>query len=207
MDTCQHPIAGENRMRRLLTAAAFALTLASVPAHAQQEPFVRYAAPDGEYSVLLPEAPTVETLRSDGKQIKYLDTTPSMGTLGEVALYQRVDSDTGEMISVRITTVKAEKPFLEGLTNEKITAVLEKEFENISLDKKKVNFSKGSQTLNWGTLTGYNVDQNNQLFFNAAHYLAGLNSITVIKISFSLENRKFKAEYEKISPSITYVGR
>ena len=194
-------------MRRLLTAAAFALTLATLPAHAQEEAFVRYAAPDGEYSLLLPEAPTVETLRSDGQKSIYLENTPSVGTLGEIALYQRVDSDTGEKISVRVTTVKTDKAFLEGLTNEKMTAVLEKEFENISLDKKKINFSKGSQTLNWGTLTGYNVDQNNQLFFNAAHYLAGLNSITVIKISFSLENRKFKADYEKISPSISYVGR
>lgn len=194
-------------MRRLLIAAIVAFTLASLPAQAQDKPFVRYAAPDGEYSILLPEAPTVETLRSDGQKLRYLDSTPSLGTLGEIALYQRVDSDTGEMLSVRMTTVKTDKAFLEGLTNEKMTAVLEKEFENISLDKKKVNFSKGSQTLNWGTLTGYNVDKNNQLFFNAAHYLAGLNSITVIKISFSLENRKFKADYEKISPSIAYVGR
>lgn len=194
-------------MRRLLTAVAFALISAVIPAHAQDTAFVRYAAPDGEYSILLPEAPTVETLRSEGQKVRYLDTTPSVGTLGEIAHYQRVDADTGEMISVHVTTVKADKAFLEGLTNEKMTAVLEKEFENVSLDKKKVNFSKGSQTLNWGTLTGYNVDPKNQLFFNAAHCLAGLNSITIIKISFSLENRKFKGAYEKIAPSIAYVGR
>lgn len=194
-------------MRSLLTAAAFTLCLIAPTAQAQQSDFVRYAAPDGEYSILLPEAPTVETLRSDGQSIKYLDKTPATGTLGEIALYQRVDSDTGELISVRITTVKADKAFLESLTNEKITAVLEGEFQGVSLDKKKVNFSKGSQTLNWGTLTGYNIDKDNRLFFNVAHYLAGLNSITVIKLSFNFENRKFKADYEKISPSIAYVGR
>ncbi len=198
---------GENRMRRLLTLAALTLCLIAPAAHAQQDEFVRYAAPDGEYSILLPEAPTVETLRSDGHKVKYLDQTPATGTLGEIAMYQRVDSDTGEMLSVRVTTLKADKTFLEGLTNEKITAVLEGEFQGISLDKKKINFSKGSQTLNWGTLTGYNVDKDNRLFFNVAHYLAGLNSITVIKISFNFENRKFRTDYEKIAPSIAYVGR
>lgn len=194
-------------MRHWLGIAALAFTLLATQASAQQQEFVRYAAPDGEYSILLHEAPTVETLRSDGQKIKYLDSMPAMGTLGESAVYQRVDADTGEIFSVRITTVKADKAFLESLTNEKITAVLESEFEGITLDKKTVNFSKGSQTLNWGILTGYHVDQNNQLLFNAAHYLVGLNSITVIKITFSLENHAFKADYEKISPSIAYVGR
>lgn len=195
-------------MRSLLIAASLALSLLATPAHAQEaDNFVRYAAPDGEYSILLPEAPTVETLRSGGQKTKYLDVTPQTGTLGEIALYERVDADTGDKLSVKVITIKADKAFLEGLTNEKITAVMEGEFDGVALDKKKINFSKGSQTLNWGTLTGYNIDQNNQLFFNAVHYLAGLNSITIVKISFSLENRKFKADYEKIAPSISYVGR
>ncbi len=194
-------------MRRLIAVIFLTLALGIATVQAQQAEFVRYAAPDGEYSLLLPEAPTVETLRSDGQKVKYLDKTPATGSLGEIAMYERVDSDTGEKLSVKVISIKADKAFLESLTNEKITAVLEDEFADISLDKKKINFSKGSQTLNWGTLTGYYVDPNNQLFFNAAHYLVGLNSITIVKITFSLENRKFKADYEKISPSITYVGR
>lgn len=206
------PYTGELIMRRLLTFALLAF-LFSVPAlsparaQAQPDDFVRYAAPDGEYSLLLPEAPTVATIRSDGKKVKYLDVTPTTGTLGETAVFERTDTDTGDKISVRAVTVKADHAFLESLTKDKMTAVMEDELNGVTLDKKRMNFSKGSQTLNWGTLTGYNIDQNNQLFFNAVHYLAGLNSITIVKIRFSLENRQFKSYYEKISPSISYVGR
>lgn len=194
-------------MRRLLIVILVATVVLCQTATAQAREFVRYAAADGEYSILLPEAPTVETLRSDGQKLRYLDTTPLVGSLGELALYERVDSDTGEILSVRVITMKADKATLEQITNEKITATLEGEFQGVTLDKKKINFSKGSQTLNWGTLTGYHTDQQNRLFYNAAHYLVGLNSITVIKISFNLENRALKADYEKIGSSIAYVGR
>lgn len=171
--------------------------------------FVRYAPAEGEYSILLPEAPTVTTLWANSKLPGTYMITPMAGlaTLGETATYQRTDSDTGDTILVRLSMLRADPSSLAALTEEKMTAALEQELAGLTLEKKQVSFSGGSQTLKWGILTAYHLDDNNRMTYNAVHYLAGLQTISVVRISFTLENRRYKNMYETIGKSIKYTGK
>ena len=187
---------------------ACVLMVAALPALAQRQGnFVRYASPDGEYSLLLPEAPTVETLRSGAEKSPYLDSQPDIGSIGERAIYKRVDPTTRETISITVTTVKATEEQLAALTEDGITKILEDEFKGETLEKKKISFSKGSQTLVWGTITGFGKGRKDVPVFNTAHYLAGLNSITVVRISLYMDNKGYREIYERVAPSISYVGQ
>jgi hypothetical protein len=172
-------------------------------------PMARYAATEGEYSILLPEAPTVATIwpGSGLPSTLGVDAPADSPSLGETATYRRVDGDTGENIAVTVTTLKATPASLESLTQEKITAILESQVADLSLEKKDVSFSGGSKTLKWGILTGYEIDAQQRITFHAVHYLSGLQSMNLVRIAFSLENRRFKADYETIGRSIKYTGR
>lgn len=187
------------------TAAPAATPTPAAPSDAAN--MVRYVATYGEYSILLPEAPQVQTLWSGGTgKIPYLDQQPEAGVAGETATYKRVDPDTGDSLDVRITTIRAPESFLATLTEQGMTDMLDKEFAGLSLDRRQASYSGGSKTLKWATVSGYHVDQQNHLFFDIAHYLAGLNSVTVVRISYNLENPGFQKYYDTIGKSIAYVG-
>lgn len=186
-----------------------AAAAAPAPAAAPADPanMVRYVATYGEYSLLLPEAPQVQTLWAGGSaKVPYLDQQPEPGVAGETATYKRVDPDTGDSFEVRVTTIRAPESFLSTLTEQGMTDMLDKEFTGLSLDRRQASYSGGSKTLKWATVSGYHVDKENHLFFDIAHYLAGLNSVTVVRISYNLENPGFQKYYDTIGKSIAYVG-
>lgn len=191
-------------MRRLLIAFFAVLVVATTPAEAA---FVRYAAAEGEYSLLLPEAPQAETIRSNGKDLVPLLPFPQpVGVAGERATFKRTDSETGDSIEVTVTTMKARAEFLDTLNETNITLELEKMYSAPPLDRVKTSFSAGSQTLKWGTISGYRTSQDNRLYYEIAHYLVGLESITLVQINFSVENRRYKRYYADIGKSIAYTG-
>lgn len=183
--------------------AAMAVLLATTPARAEYT----YIHNEGEYSVTLPDAPSGETVWSDQrKPIPFIGSTPKFGSVGEVARLRRTDPNMGDSFNVDITFIKSGGDYLMGLTEDSVRKMLETEYDNQALERKKISYSQGSRTLKWGTLTGFSVDRNNNLLFHACHILTGLETIMMIKVSFNAENEKFSDSYQKIKDSIKFVG-
>lgn len=183
----------------LFTAA---LLVAALPAAARYI----YIHNDGEYSVELPDAPLGKTIWADKDKIPYLDRPPRMGAMGEYATLRRVDSSTGDYFDVHITFLRASKSFIDSLTKEKLLGFLENDLKDIQLQKSARGFSE-KEKLKWATLTGYSVDKSNNLLFNAANFLVGVDTITVIRVQYSLENNEFNEAYKRLNKSIRYVGK
>jgi hypothetical protein len=187
-------------------ALAFAVfTLAAQAKEPKAPQFYKYAHNDAEYSVMLPEAPRVETIWAESKDVPYLDKWPKEGALGEVATFRRVDVETEDSFDVKITFLKADDAFLKHLTKEKMQAAIKKDFMGVRLDNAKFDFLvNDDNTLKWATLTGFSVDKNNHPFYNAEHYLTGQQSILVVKVQYSVENKIFQDYYKRLSENITY---
>lgn len=166
-----------------------------------------YIHNEAEYSVDLPDAPNGYTIWADQKDpIPFLEDPPKYGTLGETAIVKRVDLDTGDTFETEIIFLKAERDFLLSMTKEKMLDALDNIYADVRLDNKQVSYSPGSDTLKWATMTGFTVDQSNNLLFNAAHYLTGLQTILVIKTKYNVENKIFQGYYNQLQQSIKYKG-
>ena len=190
-----------------LLMAAFMVLPAQAQAPQKETPFVRYSPAEGEYSLVLPEAPSAETLWGrQGKTLPFIGDPPFFGAVGEKASFQQTDRNTGDTFDVSVTFIKANKEFLKTLNQQKMISDLEAGFKGMTLDRREEKFTAGSDTLKWATLTGFNISTDNSLTFHAAHYLAGLESISVIKMSFAIENKTYQSYYDKINKSITYTG-
>ena len=196
-------------MKYFIASFLVALLMA-LPAQAQQKEmtFVRYSPAEGEYSLLLPEAPSAETLwGKQGKTLPFVGDPPFFGAVGEKASFVQTDRNTGDTFDATITFVKANKEFLASLNQQKMIAALDAQLKGVTLDRREEKFTAGSDTLKWATLTGFNINNDNSLVFYALHYLVGLESISVVKMSFAIENKTYQAYYDKISKSIVYSGK
>ncbi|MBI3441876.1 MAG: hypothetical protein HY052_08800 [Proteobacteria bacterium] len=183
--------------------------LCTVPAWAEDTSaslFYKYSNSDAEYTVMLPEAPTVSTIWGDDPKIPYLENLPQDGeAVGEIAVLQRSDPDTRDYFDAKITFLKADTNFLTGMTQEKMQATLERDFKGIMLEEKKLDFSTSANNdLKWATITGFSVGKNNRPLYNVEHYLTGQQSILVIRVQYSLENKLFADYYKTLNDSITY---
>ena len=170
--------------------------------------YYNYAHDEAEYSVSLPEAPTVSTIwqESPTDTKPFLKLVPSdHASLGEIASFKLVDIDTEEVFDVKITFLRATTSFLEGLTDEKIHHMLTKKFSEVSLSNETFNISDGASTLKWATLSGFVLDNHHHPAFYALHYLTGLQSILVVQAKYSIENKSFQEYYNHLVTSITYV--
>ena len=176
--------------------------------------FYKYAHNEDEYSVMLPEAPTVTTIWADEKKVPYLEDPPEEGAVGEEATFRRIDAKTEDSFDVKITFLKASYDFLDGLTEDKMREALEKDYKESEarLDGVKFEVKQGHVVetrgekiqLKWVALTGFSTDENGRPIFNVAHYLTGQQSILVIKVRYSLENKVFEDFYNKLVSNITY---
>lgn len=191
--------------------ALCALLMLASPALAEDtapppKAFYTYANNDAEYTIALPEAPTVKTIWTDSaEQIPYLDRLPLDGFVGELATFKRIDMATDEYYDVKVTFLKADQDFLAGLSPEKIKASMEKDFSGTPLDSKKFDFSVNPKNgMKWATLTGFSFDPAKRPLYNAEHYLTGQQSILVVKIQYNLENKAFADYYQALADSITY---
>lgn len=196
--------------------AAPAQAAAPAPEQAAQAPettvaghtYYNYAHNESEYSVKLPEAPMVRTIWEEGP-----DTDPYMkyppaddAALGEVATFKRVDIDTEESFDVKITFIKARLSFLQDLDEQKIKNMLMKQYSDMTMTNENFTMSQGSGTLKWATLSGFALDAHNHPAFCAIHYLVGQQSILVVQVMYSIENKVFQDYYEHLVNSITYVA-
>ncbi len=173
-----------------------------------EETFYKYAHNDGEYSVMLPEAPRVMTIwADDGNPIPYLENPPKEGALGEIATFRRVDQKTEDSFEVKITFLKAPADFLSGLTEGKIKAMLEGDYKDAKLEVNNWYYSAGANGLKWATLSGFNVDENNRAYYSAGHFLTGKQSILVVQVKYGVENPVFADYYKKMTDNITYLSQ
>jgi hypothetical protein len=187
----------------VLAATCLGVLLSGFPAQADYT----YIHNDGEYSITLPDAPSGETIWYDHKgAVPFIDQRPKFGSLGETATMRRTDATTGDSFNVDITFIRSGRDYLLSLDEKDVRALLEKEYENQTIENKRITYSPGSTTLKWGTFTGFSVDRNNNLMFHSCHILTGLETITMLKISFNAENEKFGDNYQKIKDSIKFVG-
>jgi hypothetical protein len=195
---------GNKVMKKILFLPAIALTVFfSTPVQAGY----KYANVAGEYSVELPDAPTGRTIWADKEAVPYLDNPPKYGSVGEVASFKQVDPETNESFEVAITFLRADRDFLLSMTQARMEETLKNEYAGTRLDNARASFSEGSGTLKWATLTGFTVTPNNDLLFNATHYLTGETSLQMIKVSYHLDNKKFDDYYQTLSKSISYIGK
>lgn len=187
------------------------LALLAYPVRAEVQPtttstttYYNYAHNDAEYSVKLPEAPTVETIWGGVGPVPYLDKVPSDGPLGEIATFKRIDIETEDSFFVKVTFLKVSRSFLEDLTEKKLKTILESKYKDFPLNKETFTFSAGTDSLKWATLTGFTLDKNNSHSFNAIHYLTGQQTILVLEVVYSIENKLFQEYYQNLIDSIKY---
>ena len=123
-----------------------------------------YIHNEAEYSIDLPDAPVGATVWADQKdKVPFLENPPKFGSIGEIARVRRVDIDTGDTYETEITFLKAERDFLLSMTEQRMKDELNNLYKDMNLDNKQETFSAGSDTLKWATLTGFTVDENNNL--------------------------------------------
>ena len=195
-----------SRMKQFFGAALCLSFLVFAPLRAAQA-YV-YIHNDAEYSIDLPEPPKAATIWADQEDpIPYLENPPKYGFVGEHAWLKRADNDTGDVFSVDITFLKADRDFLLSLDKDKMLGAMNDFYKDVSLDNKEEHFSAGTDTLKWATVTGFSVDKANSLHYNAAHYLTGLDSIMVIRVDYNVENQTFQKYYDTLAKSIKYAGK
>lgn len=167
-----------------------------------------YIHNEGEYSIVLPDAPVGKTIWANQKDpIPYLDEPGKFGPLGEVATITRMDPDTGDLFDVEITFLKSDRPFLLGLTEEKVKDYLKDTLKDTKLEAVKMNYSAGSGTLKWGIMTGFSVDKKNTLLYNATHFLTGFETLTVVRVRYTAENKAYAQMYKDLQSSIKFIGK
>lgn len=186
-----------------------AVAAEGAPEIAPPTKYYNYAFNDAEYSVMLPEAPTSKTIWSDNlNEIRpFLEDPPSdTAALGETAIFKRVDIDTEDVYDVKITFLRARKEFLETLTENKIKDILKKQQlkDNVVLNHENFSISNSGTPLKWAQLSGFLLDKNHHPAFWAIHYLTGQQSIQVVQVNYSLENKTFQEYYKKMIDSIVY---
>ena len=195
---------------KIFFSVIFITALAPVSAPAEKAPvpssYYNYARDEAEYSVMLPEAPTVRTIWEESSETTpyMVDPPTDSAALGEVAVFKRVDIDTEELFDARITFLKAKHSVLAGLTPDIIKALLEKRYKMTPLSNEEFTVSAGKGTLKWATLRGFGLDTRHHPAFSAIHYLTGQQSILVVQVTYSIENKTYQDYYNNLVNSITY---
>lgn len=189
-------------MGKISALILFAMILTASPA-AMASKYI-YLHTEGEYSIELPDAPAATTIWGDDTKIPYLENPPKFGPLGEKINLKQVDPETGDIFNVDIVFLKASRDYLLSLKPDKMLDLLYADYADVQLENMKPGYAPGSDTLKWSTLTGYSTGKDNRPLFNASHFLAGTQSIMVVKVHYNLQNQAFNELYKKLSASIKY---
>lgn len=193
---------------RIFVAFILALLIAAPAQAAKPLSYYNYAHNEAEYSVMLPEAPTSKTIWADNADIwPYLENPPGdLASLGEVATFKRVDIDSEDTYDVKITFLKAKPEFLDGITEEKAHAILKQKMKETPVQNETFHFSADKGPLKWASLSGFTLDKNHHPAFHAIHYLTGQESILVVEVVYSVENKTFQEYYKTMVDNIRYTA-
>ena len=191
---------------KMFFSAVFISALLAIPALAEDKPTIKYyhyAHNEAEYSIALPEAPTVKTICGEDENIPYLMNPVKHGFLGETAVFKEVDINTEDSFEANIYFLKAKKEFLSWLNEKRIKNALKNEYSHIQMTDENFAFSDGTGGLKWASITGFSVEQNRPIF-HAMHYLTGQKSIHVIRVKYNVENVLFHEYYDTLVNSVKY---
>jgi len=168
--------------------------------------FYDYAHNEAEYSVRLPEAPRVRTIWGTEKT-PYFQNEPKAGSIGELAIFKRIDVDNYDVFDVKVIFLKAEQSFLKSLNDKKIERLIKRDLKGLSLESEKFEYKieENNEILKHGIFTGFSVDKNNEPFYYAQHFLSGEDSILAIKIKYNIKNKKFAEYYKSLVENIKYL--
>ena len=84
--------------------------------------------------------------------------------------------------------------------------MLMKQYTDVTMTSENFKLTKGTGTLKWATFSGFALDAHNHPAFCAIHYLTGQQSILVVQVMYSIENKTFQDYYDHLVRSITYVA-
>ncbi len=196
-------------MKILLSLLITTMLVVSSPLHAQtpkaEKPLAvyHYANNLGEYSIGLPEAPSVTTIWGNDTNIPYIAPAKTKKNIGEKAYFKRSDQLTNEFFSILITTLKTDTTTF---TEEKTKQLLKKDYKGIVLSGMNISHAVGSNPkLRRTSLTGFAADKDNNPLYYATHFLTGENTITVLKICYNLDNKLFTNYYKMALKNINYL--
>lgn len=182
------------------TLAIAAILAVSAPAQAAE---YRYASEDCDYSIKFPEPPRVATKWADDPLISFLPPPPAeLGHWGEVAYYHNVDLATADFIKVKAMCLRADKEYLESLTKDSMHQTLVDAFRDELVQDIELNYSEGSASLRWATLSGYTVGKDEKITYHYGHFLSGLNTILFIRTEYTPDNPDISKEFALIDQSI-----
>lgn len=197
------------KIRLYLAVTLLSLTfLSSISSASEDEKLYQYANNYAEYSVTLPEAPSVKSLWGDSDNIPYLSSHPQSGFIGEIATYIKTDPQSDDSFGVEIIFLKADKDFLNSLDKNKLMGFIEKDLSIYSnIQNKSVKFEESDKYGNKrGSISGVIINTENKPIFRAEYFLTGSSSITVIKVRYNLENKKMNDYYKTLVKSIKYLS-
>lgn len=193
-------------MMKYMAVIAALLLCPTTTQAAVEEAFYDYAHNDAEYIVTLPDAPTATTIWSTDPVIPYIGEAHGSGAIGETAVLKRVDILTEDIFEVSVTFLKASRPYLAALTDEQMKTALMEDYKTATLESQKFNVMTDEAGRKRALLTGFTVDRQNHAFYNASFFLPGKQSIEVIRVTYSVENKKFGEYYKSLSEGIRYYA-
>lgn len=190
----------------LLNTPAFA----EAPSKPAATGYYNYANNEAEYSVQLPEAPSVTSIwAANDDTKKYMDDPVPIDAgsfLGETAIVHRVNVDTEDEYNLKITFLKARPDFLASLNDERIRDILEAKMKDVQMQDKTFHASSSKGPLKWISLSGFTFDKNHHPAYSAIHYLTGQQSILVIEVQYSIQDENFRNYYKQMVDNINYTA-
>jgi len=193
----------------LALIAVFASTL--ITTHSNKaysaEKLYNYANNYAEFSLAMPEAPSVRTIWAENGNIPYLTTPPQNGAIGEIAFYQTGDSNTKDVFTTEITFLNTGAEFISTLNEQNVTAMIEKDLSYLpELQNKTVKFyPQNNGETKHGEIIGVAVANGGKPIVNAEHFLIGKQSILVIKVSYNIQNEAHDKIYKNMIDTIRYL--
>ena len=193
----------------LIVIISFMLALlATCSVQAKELTLINYANNYAEFSVGLPEAPSVRTLWADGEEkIPYLKNIPESGSIGEIAFYQETDYSTDDKFTVEVTFLKVSDDFISKTNKATIFSMIKKDLAYLP-KLENVN-TKYDDTLNkpakHAIVSGIITKKDKTTEFNSEHFLVGTESILVIRVRFNNKNPKHYNLYKEITDTIKYL--
>ncbi len=164
----------------------------------------QYSYPSCDYKLKLPEPPTVGTVwRKSKENPKFLPPSPlDFSAWGEKAFYKRVEIGTLDYIDVKIYCLRAEQDYIIGLNQENMKGKLATMYKDLYLQDIASNFSAGTGSLKWSTISGYTINSEDKIIYHFGHFLSGTESVMFIQIEYTPDNPFFNDQYNLIDQSI-----
>jgi len=176
----------------------------------------RYAYKNCEYTIDFPESPSVKTLftreleekERPSAQVSRMFTwkvpiNPFFVSIGEHAVYKRVDPNSGEYLNIQTTCFGVDREYLRNLTPEKIKKLINRITNVTKLKKVSYDVTNELGDRQWVTMQGYFLIRGtNKIISRTTHVLTGARTLMVIEAEYSADNPTIARQYSLVAESI-----